>query len=166
MTFPLILFSMLSASADAVKMALMPPRLSRAWCICWGIAAGVLTVRLSAVPRQAVFSLLGMQFLVPAALAELALMSVFLFASGRLASVLRFYPGLMLSVPLSLLSLAALSSFPGVGFGWTGLAVGGLSALSLAAAVRLLRVLRVGESALYLLVLCFGLLCILFYGML
>lgn len=149
----------------AVKMSLMPLKMSISWVIFWGVTGFATTMFFAGLSRQETFALLNVVNISTLEFVELMIMLGYIFSGGIARKILNYYPGLMMIAPVSVLSFLLLGLFPGMEFALTGVFSGCISAAVMAALIMALRSFSANTNLLYKTVLAAILINILIFGL-
>ncbi|MBD5307662.1 MAG: hypothetical protein K2J18_08135 [Paramuribaculum sp.] len=141
----LILLLIVLTAADMTRLAMIPVRVALLIDLLWGVVAGLAAITLSGMSQDQVAALTDLQSILILAVIESLLFIASLLVRRPVASVLRFYPGVMLAVPVVMLASVAVRSFPGISFSLIALLTGIIVALSLIALLFFFR--RIGPDA-------------------
>lgn len=164
MWFQLLFFTIIALAA-IVRISILPKRVWIPIVVCWGILSMSLTLYMSGLTPDETIGLLRSKSLVVYEFVELMLFVAMVFSSGRVGRITGYYPGIMILVPIALLSSIACRSFPGLDFMVPALVAGASVCVVSASLVFLCRYLRLGKGCLYRVSLFGILICIIYYGM-
>ena len=155
---------MIAISAVA-KLSIMPVRIMVAYSLFWGIAAGILTIIMTGLSKQELSSFFSIKEIAAFEFIEVLIFIGFVFFHSNKSVLLRFYPGLMIALPLALVSSVAVRLFPGTDFNLTGVLTGLVVFLTVGGAALLCRYLQAGKQSLYLISLIIMVMTVVIYGM-
>lgn len=144
-----MLLFILTGVEAIIKMSLMPYKAAIGWCLFWGIVTAVLAFWMSGLAMQEAIEILNARAIAILEFIEIIIFMAYLFSNGKIETCLEFYPGLMISVPLSILSFWAVRRVTGMDFVTTGIMIGVITAVSLIGIVTVLHRLRIRRSELY-----------------
>ncbi|MDE5878082.1 MAG: hypothetical protein K2H47_11375, partial [Muribaculaceae bacterium] len=131
----------------------------------WGIAAGILTIIMTGLSKQELSSFFSIKEIAAFEFIEVLIFIGFVFFHSNKSVLLRFYPGLMIAVPLALVSSVAVRLFPGTDFNLIGVLIGLVVFLTVGVAALLCRYLHAGKQSLYLISLIIMVMTVVIYGM-
>lgn len=149
----------------AVKMSLMPLKMSMPWVIFWGVTGFATTMLFANLSRQQTFAILNIPNISTLEFVELMIMLGYIFSGGVVRKILDYYPGLMMIAPVSVISFLLLGLFPGMEFAQTGVISGAVSAIVPAVLIMALRSFSSNINLLYKTVLAAILINILIFGL-
>ena len=153
------------AISTVVKLSIMPVRIMVAYSLFWGIAVGILTIIMTGLSKQELSSFFSIKEVAAFEFIEVLIFIGFVFSRSNKSVLLCFYPGLMITVPLALVSSVAVRLFPGTDFNLTGALTGLVVFLTVGGAALLCRYLQAGKQGLYLISFIIMVITIVIYGM-
>lgn len=165
MTYLLIALSIVILLTSGMKMSFMPMKISSAWVLLWGVAACLITLLFSGTSQKEVYWLLNAEKISALEFLELLIMAGYLFSKGILRKIAGYYPGLMVWVPVCLISYYMAGMFPGMDFTAAGIIAGCAVSLFLVALISLFRYISIDMNAFYKTVLVALLSNIIIYGL-
>jgi hypothetical protein len=161
----LILLCIAITASDIGQIALLPTRWSYVWCVIVGIITTILTLLFTELSRQEVADLFLVKNIVIGEFVEVAIFMAFIFSKNKLKVLQSYYPGFMIFIPLSLLSIISTRLLVGIDFYIAGLIAGCVATLLLIGLNLLLRSLAIDKSTLYLLCIATIIINIITFGM-
>lgn len=114
--------------------------------------------------RQEAYAILDVESISTLEFIELMIIGSFLFSNGMCKKVLALYPGLMIFVPVSVVSFLFSGLFTGVDFYLTSLIAGTVISITIIGLVLFLRYAKADDRTLYVVTIFSILLNIIIYG--
>ena len=160
-----VVLLILAALCDIIKMSMMSRIFAYSMCVCWGIIAAIITYQSCTVSSNDIsFRIYGKDIIIAVFLESFVFIG-FCFAEKRLNNILKYYPGLVIALPLIPLASECLRLFPGKDFTMLSIAVGISTGIILILLTALARYLYAGKDALYQCALISFFIGIIIYGM-
>ena len=166
MTYLLIALSIVILLTSGMKMSFMPMKISSAWALLWGVAACLITLLFSGMSQKEVYGLLNAEKISALEFLELLIMAGYLFSKGILRKITGYYPGLMVWVPVCMISYYIAGMFPDMDFAVAAMIAGCTVSLFLIGLILLFRYMSVDMNSYYKAVLVALLSNIIIYGLL
>ena len=161
----LIFFTVIVIAA-IVRVSILPGKVWIPFVLCCGVVAVILTNYMSGVTPGEIERELFSKSVVTCQFVELFLFIAMVLYPGTLGKIMKYYPSIMIFVPVALLSSVASRSFPGLDFMVSALITGLFVCLICTLLILLFRYLKFGKESLYKVSLLGILISIIYYGML
>lgn len=161
----LILLSSVILLTGCVKLSTMPRKISLVWGLFWGLVGWLVTIFFSGMTRPEVNALMNLNMLSTLEFIDLMIMASYLFLCGLWKKIIGFYPGLMIIVPVAMVSMSCVGMFPGMSFTLIGLVVGCVMGIAIIGLGMFLRHMKADEQTLYPAIIVAALSNVLIYGL-